>query len=85
MWQREEIQEVLCRSRSDECFMKRAKPESDGSYKRLERGHFTAPWSGQSELTESELQLLLEGAALLGRMPLSPRRVGYSDRQVEFR
>jgi transposase len=53
--------------------------------KRLERGHFTAPWSGQSEMTESELQLLLEGAELVGRMPLSPRRVGYSDRQVVFR
>lgn len=53
--------------------------------KRLERGHFAAPWDGQNELTESELQLLLEGAELVGRMPLSPRRVEYSDRQVVFR
>jgi len=53
--------------------------------KRLEMGHFAAPWKGQSELTESELQLLLEGADLVGRMPLSPRRVGYSARQVVFR
>jgi transposase len=53
--------------------------------KRLSRGHFAAPWSGQGELTESELQLLLEGAELVGHMPLSPRRVDYSDRQVVFR
>lgn len=53
--------------------------------KRLERGRFAAPWEGQNELTESELQLLLEGAELVGRMPLSPRRVDYSDRHVVFR
>jgi len=53
--------------------------------KRLDRGHFAAPWQGQGELTESELQLLLEGAELVGRTPLSPRRVEYSDRRVVFR
>jgi transposase len=53
--------------------------------KRLDRGHFAAPWQGQSELTESELQLLLEGAELVGHTPLSPRRVEYSDRRVVFR
>lgn len=53
--------------------------------KRLERGHFSAPWNGQTEMSESELQLLLEGAELIGIMPLSPRRVSCSDRQVVFR
>jgi transposase len=53
--------------------------------KRLDRGRFAAPWQGENELTESELQLLLEGAELVGRMPLSPPRVNYSDRQVAFR
>lgn len=44
--------------------------------KRLEQGRFTAPWSCQGgatlRLTTSELQLLLEGMALEGRLPLSP-------------
>ena len=53
--------------------------------KRLSKGKFAAPWEGQRELTESELQLLLEGAELVGRMPLSPRVVGYADREVVFR
>jgi transposase len=72
-------------SREQDALLRWESLHSDESYKRLERGHFTAPWSGQSEMTESELQLLLEGAELVGRMPLSPRRVGYSDRQVVFR
>jgi transposase len=53
--------------------------------KRLCRGHFAAPWEGQSELTESELQLLLEGAEMVGRVALSPRAVSYEDRKVVFR
>lgn len=44
--------------------------------KRLEQGRFTAPWncsdSGAVRMTGSELQLLLEGMALEGRLPLSP-------------
>lgn len=44
--------------------------------KRLEQGRFTAPWScGEGaavRLTASELELLLEGMALEGRLPLSP-------------
>lgn len=44
--------------------------------KRLEQGRFTAPWNcgedGTLRLTVSELQLLLEGMALEGRLPLSP-------------
>ncbi len=53
--------------------------------KRLARGHFVAPWLGQGELSESELQLLLEGAEMVGRVALSPRVVTYSDREVVFR
>ena len=53
--------------------------------KRLAKGHFAAPWNCRDELTESELQLLLEGAELTFRLPLSPRAVSYSDRQVVFR
>lgn len=53
--------------------------------KRLDRGRFAAPWDGQAEITESELQLLLEGAELVGRMPLSPKRVDCSERKVVFR
>ncbi|MHB0968706.1 MAG: IS66 family insertion sequence element accessory protein TnpB [Thermoanaerobaculia bacterium] len=44
--------------------------------KRLEQGRFTAPWrcgeASTVRLTVSELQLLLEGMALEGRLPLSP-------------
>ncbi|MGA7617351.1 MAG: IS66 family insertion sequence element accessory protein TnpB [Thermoanaerobaculia bacterium] len=44
--------------------------------KRLEQGRFSAPWScgaeGPLQLTTSELQLLLEGMELRGRLPLSP-------------
>jgi transposase len=53
--------------------------------KRLERGHFAAPWEGKAELTESELALLLEGAAMVGRIALSPPVVSPRDRQVVFR
>lgn len=44
--------------------------------KRLARGNFAAPWAragdGPLMLTTSELSLLLEGSALIARMPLSP-------------
>lgn len=52
--------------------------------KRLERGHFAAPWHGRAELTETELSLLLEGAEMVGRIALSPPAVSPSDRQVVF-
>jgi transposase len=45
--------------------------------KRLEAGHFAAPWKrpgeGPLELTVSELALLLEGSELALRVPLSPK------------
>lgn len=45
--------------------------------KRLERGRFACLWrepwtSTPLRLTTSELQLFLEGSALVGRVPLSP-------------
>src|SRR5258708_1487127 len=45
--------------------------------KRLERGRFACLWREPStstplRLTTSELQLFLEGSALVGRVPLSP-------------
>ena len=47
--------------------------------KRLDAGSFASLWSqGEGEpieLTMSELSLLLEGCALVGRMPLSPEPV----------
>lgn len=45
--------------------------------KRLEKGRFACLWSGPSgtpvKLTHSELALFLEGAALTGKLPLSPK------------
>lgn len=47
--------------------------------KRLERGRFARLWSDETEptvsLSQSELQLFLEGCALVGKMPLSPRHL----------
>ena len=44
--------------------------------KRLERGRFAALWrdeaAGQMTLTVSELDLFLDGSALVGRLPLTP-------------
>jgi transposase len=44
--------------------------------KRLETGHFAAPWKrpgdGPLQLTMSELALLLEGSEVALRVPLSP-------------
>ncbi|MFI5298496.1 MAG: IS1182 family transposase [Polyangiales bacterium] len=44
--------------------------------KRLEKGHFIAPWAdgktGPMTITIAELSLLLEGCTLVGKTPLSP-------------
>lgn len=50
--------------------------------KRLARGRFTQLWeTGKAattvSLTRSELGLLMEGANLRGRLPLSPKKVRY--------
>ena len=42
--------------------------------KRLEKGHFVAPWlckGNELALTGAELNLLLEGCEVVGRVPLS--------------
>jgi transposase len=47
--------------------------------KRLERGQFANLWWGadktEIELTAAELQLFLEGSLLVGKVPVSPRRL----------
>ena len=47
--------------------------------KRLERGQFANLWSGpdkaEIELTTAELQLFLEGSLLVGKVPVSPRKL----------
>jgi len=47
--------------------------------KRLERGQFANLWSGagktEIELTAAELQLFLEGSLLVGKVPVSPRKL----------
>jgi transposase len=47
--------------------------------KRLERGRFSHLWGLDSEktvsLSQSELQLFLEGCALIGKLPLSPPKM----------
>jgi transposase len=50
--------------------------------KRLEKGRFVRLGDGSSvtvELSMSELQLLLEGCKLIGKMPLSPARCRAKD------
>lgn len=51
--------------------------------KRLSKGLFARLWSdtpGQTvALTQSELNLFLEGAVLAGRLPLSPREFAHKD------
>jgi transposase len=51
--------------------------------KRLEKGRFASPWRepGRRELalTASELQLFLEGSALVGRVKLSPDEISEKD------
>ncbi len=43
-------------------------------YKRLEKGNFTNLWNeeGPSRLSTMELRLMLEGARLEGKLPLTP-------------
>ena len=47
--------------------------------KRLERGQFANLWSGagetEIELTVAELQLFMEGSLLVGKVPVSPRKL----------
>ncbi len=47
--------------------------------KRLERGQFANLWSGpdkaEIELTLAELQLFMEGSQLVGKVPVSPRKL----------
>lgn len=47
--------------------------------KRLERGQFANLWSGDDkaeiELTVAELQLFMEGSQLVGKVPVSPRKL----------
>lgn len=57
--------------------------------KRLAKGLFAAPWAqpgdGPLVLTTSELSLLLDGADILGRLPLSPPPYSRADRVVHWR
>ncbi len=47
--------------------------------KRLEQGQFANLWSGpdtaEIELTAAELQLFMEGSLLVGKVPISPRKL----------
>ncbi len=47
--------------------------------KRLERGQFANLWSGTNRaeiaLTVAELQLFMEGSLLVGKVPVSPRKL----------
>jgi transposase len=56
--------------------------------KRLEKGHFAAPWlragDGALQLTMSELTLWLEGCELVGRMRISPPPWTPSDKTVRW-
>jgi transposase len=56
--------------------------------KRLEKGHFAAPWSrpgeGPLSLTVNELELLLEGNELVWKMPLSPAPWAPGDRVLRW-
>jgi transposase len=56
--------------------------------KRLEKGHFAAPWShvgtGPLSLTMNELELLLEGSALVWKVPLSPSPWAPEDRVLRW-
>lgn len=56
--------------------------------KRLEKGRFVRLWDGSSraiELSGSELQLLLEGCKLVGKVPLSPAHCTGKDFQLSGR
>ena len=56
--------------------------------KRLEKGHFAAPWSrpgeGPLSLTINELELLLEGSELVWKVPLSPTPWTPADRALRW-
>lgn len=56
--------------------------------KRLEKGHFAAPWSRPGEgplaLTVNELELLLEGSELVWKVPLSPAPWTPGDRVLRW-
>lgn len=56
--------------------------------KRLEKGHFAAPWSrpgeGPLSLTVNELELLLEGSELVWKVPLSPAPWAPGDRVLRW-
>lgn len=49
--------------------------------KRLAKGRFACLWEGEPgqplRMTQSELQLFLEGAKLKGRLPISPEEVSF--------
>jgi transposase len=51
--------------------------------KRLEKGRFACLWEreedGVVELSASELQLFLEGCEIVGRQPLSPKKMTQRD------
>lgn len=50
--------------------------------KRMDKGRFAAPWrrsTEEVEMTTSELALFLEGALLLERVSLSPKRIVADD------
>lgn len=50
--------------------------------KRLEKGRFAKLWQSDGEtlrLTASELSLFIEGCAVVGRVPLSPRAITRAD------
>ncbi len=56
--------------------------------KRMDKGHFAAPWRRKTEeveMTTSELALFLEGALLLERISLSPKRIDECDLAVGSR
>jgi transposase len=56
--------------------------------KRLEKGLFAAPWAcdgdGPLSMTVTELQLLLEGSALVTKVPLSPAPWQPADRVLRW-
>lgn len=57
--------------------------------KRLSKGLFAAPWTqpgdGPIVLTTGELSLLLDGADILARLPLSPPPYSRSERVLHWR
>jgi transposase len=53
--------------------------------KRLSKGHFAAPWRNGGEsvrMTMSELTLLLEGCALVGKIELSPAAFAFPSKST---